>query len=121
MDGRLTAHDLRRSLARELGSDQELVETARLLVAGAALHHAAGKGGSKIAGATRRYLEDKATTLRPLFQKRENRLRELLGLPVEKPASAPAAGLDMDVVLDRLRQDPAFLQQIMAAALGAKT
>lgn len=118
---RLTAHDLRRSLARELGSDQELVETARLLVAGAALHHAAGKGGSKIAGATRRYLEDKATTLRPLFRKRENRLRELLGLPVEKPASVPAAGLDMDVVLDRLRQDPAFLQQIMAAALGAKT
>lgn len=114
---RLTAHDLRRSLARELGSDDELVETARLLVAGAALHHGAGKGGSKIAGATRRYLEDKANTLRPLFQKRENRLREILGLPVEKAASA---GLDVEAVLDRLRQDPAFLQQIMAAALQAR-
>lgn len=114
---RLTAHDLRRSLARELGTDEELVETARLLVAGAALHHAAGKGGSQVAGATHRYLEDKATTLRPLFQKRENRLREILGLPVEKESHA---GLDVDAVLDRLRKDPAFLQQIMAAALNPR-
>lgn len=117
---RLTAHDLRRSLARELGSDEELVETARLLVAGAALHHGAGKGGSKIAGATRRYLEDKANTLRPLFQKRENRLREILGLSVDR-SSTVGSGLNIDAVLDRLRQDPAFLQQIMAAALGAKS
>lgn len=115
----LTAHDLRRSLARELGSDEDLVETARLLVAGAALHHAAGKGGSKIAGATRRYLEDKANTLRPLFIKRENRLKEIMGLAVEKPAAS--AGVDMEAVLDRLRQDPAFLQQIMAAALQPKS
>lgn len=113
----LTAHDLRRSLAREIGSDDDLLHTARLLVSGAALHHGAGKGGSRVAGATHRYLEEKANILRPLYQKRENRLRELVGLQVEKPKPE----LDVDAVLDRMRADPEFFQQVMQTALRPKT
>ncbi|HEX7816394.1 tyrosine-type recombinase/integrase [Dyella sp.] len=113
----LTAHDLRRSLAREIGSDDDLLHTARLLVSGAALHHGAGKGGSRVAGATHRYLEEKANILRPLYQKRENRLRELVGLQGEKPK----AELDVDAVLDRMRADPEFFQQVMQTALRPKS
>ena len=116
---RLTPHDLRRSLAREIGTDEEMIKTAKLLVAGAALHHGAGRGGSQIAGATVRYLEDKANILRPLFQKRENRIREILGLHVEAPEK-PAVDFDTQAILDRARQDPAFRQQLLAAALSAK-
>ncbi|BFI94953.1 MAG: hypothetical protein RSP_04630 [Rhodanobacter sp.] len=114
---KLKAHDLRRSLAREIGTDKDMVETARLLVAGAALHHGAGKGGSRVTAVTRRYLEDKAETLRPLFQQRENRIREILGLAVEKK---PDTDLNVDALLKRLREDPSLLQQIMAAALNPR-
>jgi len=58
-------------------------QSTRLLVAGAALHHAQGQTGGVVSGATEGYLMDKASALRPLFVERENRLRKLVVLPVE--------------------------------------
>ncbi|ODV25044.1 MAG: hypothetical protein ABT19_03925 [Rhodanobacter sp. SCN 68-63] len=59
-------------------------QLTRLLVAGAALHHAQGQIGSVVSGATEGYLMDKASALRPLFVERERRLRKLAGLPIDE-------------------------------------
>jgi hypothetical protein len=111
----LTAHDLRRSLARELGSEDELMHTARLLVSGAALHHGAGRGGSRVAGATERYLGERAEILRPLYQQREDRLRQLVGLPVENRKSAEET--EADDLLSKVKSDPAFKARLLEALL----
>jgi hypothetical protein len=111
----LTAHDLRRSLARELGSDEILLHTARLLVSGAALHHGAGRGGSRVAGATERYLGDRAEILRPLYQQREDRLRQLVGLPVANQKSLEAN--EDEKMLAKAQADPAFAARMMKLML----
>jgi len=111
----LTAHDLRRSMARELGSDEELLHTARLLVSGAALHHGAGRGGSRVAASTERYLGDRAEILRPLYQKREDTLRKLVGLPVASVKSGNDT--EADNLLAKVKSDPAFKARLLEALL----
>ncbi|KRE90807.1 hypothetical protein ASG87_01340 [Frateuria sp. Soil773] len=112
----ITAHDLRRSLAREIGSEADLLRTAKLLVSGAALHHGAGRGGSKVAGATQRYLPDQAEILRPLYQQREDRLRQLVGLPVAaKPEKDKSEARAM---IEKVKNDPALREDLIKALLG---
>lgn len=101
----ITAHDLRRTMATDIGVEAKMAELTKLLVAGAALHHAQGATGSVVSGATEGYLMDKASALRPLFVERENRLRRLAGLPVD------GDGASADTTTDLLRQalaDPEF-------------
>lgn len=113
----ITAHDLRRSLAREIGSEGDLLRTAKLLVSGAALHHGAGRGGSKVAGATQRYLADRAEILRPLYQQREDRLRQLVGLDVAaRPGPDRSEARDM---IERVKSDPVLKEDLIKALLGS--
>jgi len=111
----ITAHDLRRSLARELGSDEDLLHTARLLVSGAAMHHGAGRGGSRVSAVTERYLGDRAETLRPLYQQREDRLRQLVGLPVENPKSDGTT--EAEAFIAKMKEDPAIKALLLEALL----
>jgi hypothetical protein len=79
----ITAHDLRRTMAPEIGMEAQMKQLTRLLVAGAALHHVQGQTGGGVYGAAEGYLMDKASASRPLFVERENRLWKLVGLPAE--------------------------------------
>lgn len=77
---KVRTHDLRHTVATEIGSQADLQRAASLALASAALHHAKGRG--LIGGATTLYVHRQAEALRDLFQKREDRLRGLVGLPV---------------------------------------
>jgi hypothetical protein len=103
----ITAHDLRRTMATEIGMEAQMKQLTRLLVAGAALHHAQGQIGSVVSGATEGYLMDKASALRPLFVERENRLRKLAGLPVEGEEKGVVADTTADLLRHALA-DPEF-------------
>lgn len=78
-------------------ADQE--QAARLLLAGAALRHS-GLGGLTSGGAIERYL------LRPLFQEREEWLRRLAGLEVERSESVEATSTDS--LLAQTMKNPEF-------------
>lgn len=103
----ITAHDLRRTMATEIGMEAQMKQLTRLLVAGAALHHAQGQTGSVVSGATEGYLMDKASALRPLFVERESRLRKLAGLPVQGEESGVMADTTADLLRHALA-DPEF-------------
>jgi integrase len=107
----ITAYDLRRSMAREIGDEHDLANAAKLLIKGAALHHGAGRGGTRALAVTERYLGEKADVLRPLYQQREDRLREMLGLKV-KPAPT-SSGDELGVLLQRMREDQLKLEALM--------
>jgi len=111
----ITAHDLRRSLARELGSNVDLLHTARLLVSGAAMNHAAGRGGSRVSAVTERYLGERAEILRPLYQQREDRLRQLVGLPVANPKSDSMS--EAKKFLAQMQADPAIKALLLETLL----
>ncbi|MDF3982185.1 tyrosine-type recombinase/integrase [Luteibacter sp. PPL554] len=103
----ITAHDLRRTMATEIGMEAQMKDLTKLLVAGAALHHAQGKTGGAVAGATEGYLMDKAGALRPLFVEREQRLRRLVGLSVPEPDPLPLAGNTAELLQQAL-SNPEF-------------
>ena len=108
----ISAHDLRRTMATELGSQADQEQAARLLLAGAALHHS-GRGGLTSGGATERYLLRKAEVLRPLFQEREERLRRLAGLAVERRELAGVTSTD--ALLAQAMEDPEFQRRYFEA------
>jgi hypothetical protein len=84
----ITVHELRRTMATEIGMEALMKQLTRLLVSSAALHHAQGQtGGVVVSGAAEGYLMCKASALRPLCVERENRLRKLVGLPVDGKAA----------------------------------
>lgn len=103
----ITAHDLRRTMATEIGMEAQMKDLTKLLVAGAALHHSQGKTGGAVAGATEGYLMDKAGALRPLFVEREQRLRRLVGLSSAEPEPSTVAGSTADLLRQAL-DDPEF-------------
>lgn len=110
----ITAHDLRRALARELGDENDLAHAAKLLITGAALNHGAGKGGSRTQAVTERYLGQRADILRPLYQQREDRLRQILSLPV---LSGPQRlQSDADEMIARMKEDPEFRRRVLESA-----
>jgi hypothetical protein len=65
------------------------------------------KLGGVVSGATEGYLMDKASALRPLFVERENRLRKLVGLPVEGGERREVVG-SMAELLRHALEDPEF-------------
>jgi hypothetical protein len=60
-----------------------------------------------VSGATEGYLMDKASALRPLFVERENRLRKLVGLPVEGGEKGDVADNTAELLRHALA-DPEF-------------
>lgn len=109
----ITAHDLRRTMATEMTMGVQMEQVAKMLLAGAALHHAQGSTGGKVSAATLGYLMEKAESMRPMYQERENRLRTIAGLPIEE--SAPkVAEASTDDLLRRALEDPAFKRAYLA-------
>lgn len=96
---RVRTHDLRHTLATAIGSEVDLRRAASLALASAALHH--GKGRGLIGGATPIYLHEQVELLRDLYQKREDNLREIAGLPVPKRGRE-----DGDELIDQVMNDP---------------
>jgi hypothetical protein len=79
----ITSHNLRRTMATEIGMKAQMKQLTRLFVAGAVLHHAKGWADSVVCRATEGYLMNKASALQPLFVERESRLRKFAALPAE--------------------------------------
>ncbi|MBN8742433.1 MAG: hypothetical protein BGP24_19060 [Lysobacterales bacterium 69-70] len=129
----ITAHDLRRTMATDLGRVRVPVEElGRLLVVGAALNHARGATGAVPSNATEGYIQEQAELLRPHYLVRENRLRKLAGLPpLQADAPAPEAGtgkqaasvegLDFDALLRLIEDDDGAAQKVLEALLRRKT
>ncbi|TDR46760.1 uncharacterized protein DUF4102 [Tahibacter aquaticus] len=118
----ITAHDLRRTLATELGQVQVSVESlGRLLIVGAALNHSRGATGATPSNATSGYIQEQAEVLRPSYQARENKLRSLVGLPaLSKRAAAQVSAsesIDLAALLHRLETDGVAAQQVLEALL----
>jgi hypothetical protein len=111
----VNAHDLRRTMATEVGSEQHMQQAAKLLLAGAAMHHGGRRSGTVISAVTERYIQKKAEALRPIYQDREDKLRKLVGLPV-LAGQARDEG-DADDVLSRLRTDPGFKKMVLEALM----
>lgn len=120
----VSAHDLRRTLATEVGEEEiDFKKIMRHYVVGQLLHHQqahtrplnATTGGYIIHADDAR----RAETMRHVYERRENRLRSLVGLPVEAGAEAPMPEsgypLDVSTVADRVKNDPAFMAQLLAA------
>lgn len=107
---KISTHDLRRTLATDIAGERHPQEASSMLVAGAALQHAQQRGG--IASATTEgYVIDRARTLRPIYQEREDRLRQLAGLrPLGK---APKKKGD-DAMIEKIIGDPALLKKLLA-------
>jgi integrase len=118
----ITAHDLRRTLATELGKIENVQnELARLLVAGAALHHAQGRTGGVVAAATEGYIQEQVNALRPLFQEREDRLRAIVDLPPLSKKSKKNRAADpasFDALLKQATKDESLRRQLIEALLG---
>ncbi len=92
----LTAHDLRRTVATETA---ELSGLNSLTVSMTMAH----SGGN--ASITQRYIQSRVKLLRPIFEQRERRLRELAGLQAIAPESSP---LDTLIeFLEAAKKDPA--------------
>lgn len=124
----ITAHDLRRTLATDLGRLRVPVEElGRLLLVGAALNHSRGATGAVPSGATEGYIQEQAELLRPHYQARENRLRQLAGLPSLRSDTAEAAGnrknggLDVDSLLRLIETDDNAAQRVLEALIRKTT
>ncbi|WP_313913081.1 tyrosine-type recombinase/integrase [Tahibacter sp.] len=118
----ITAHDLRRTLATELGQVQVSAENlGRLLIVGAALNHSRGATGATPSNATSGYIQEQAEVLRPSYQAREDRLRSLVGLPTLEPMTTTArkesVNLDLEAVLRRIESDDGAVEQLLGALL----
>jgi len=107
----VNAHDLRRTMATEVGSEHHMQQAAKLLLAGAALHHGGRRSGSTISAVTEQYIQKKAEALRPIYQDREDKLRKLLGLPILEGHARDQG--KADDVLSRLRTDPDFKKMVL--------
>ena len=92
---RIKAHDLRRTVATEVGEVGTLAEAQRIVFAAQALKHASSRGGTS-SPITEKYLMAQAENMRPLYERREQRLREIAGLkpfPGDKKQKATPATL----------------------------
>ena len=108
----ITSHDLRRTLATDLGAmDIRQEDVAQLLLVGAALNHVGGAGGSRVSAATDDYIQKQSDIKRPYFQRRENRLRDLCGLQRLDGSSDVSNGgalsdQEIESIVDRAGSDP---------------
>lgn len=109
----VNAHDLRRTVANEIGEAKHIQQAAKLLLAGTALHHGGGKIG--ISSVTELYLSKKAEALRPIYQEREDKLRKMLGLPLFKKPETDQA--EVNALLDLARKDPEVRAKLLATLL----
>lgn len=102
----ITSHDFRRTIAADIGERKNQIEAEQLAMAGVVLHHTQGRGGA-ISSATEGYLVRQAAGVRALYQEREDRLRELAGLPrlgKGAAAAAPASLAEIMAQIDALTQ-----------------
>lgn len=122
----ITAHDLRRTLATDLGQVRVSVQDlGRLLIVGAALNHSRGATGATPSNATAGYIQEQAEILRPTYQTRENRLRALVGLPAlgsdTASESGSGDGMDLDKVLELIETDDRAAEQLLQALLKRRS
>lgn len=115
---RITAHDLRRTLATDMIMfDVEAGRLGKMLEIGVMLDHSKASMG-RLTPTTVGYIQRMADALRPLYLRREAYLRELCGLaPLGEPVPV---GLDDDAVRAAIKADPAraarFLAEVMSGA-----
>jgi integrase len=112
------AHDLRRTMATELVMSGDIERAVQeLVIAGAALHHTAQRGGITSA-ATQRYLVKKADALRKVYQEREDKLRAQAGLPPLREIQPQED--ETDNLLERAEHDPDFRRALIEKLMGRK-
>jgi integrase len=104
---KITSHDLRRTVATETAGDADAAVFSSLVIAAAILKHAQSRGAAGGA-VTEGYLMQQAETMRPVFERREDRLREIAGLA---PLSAKPKGQGA-VDVDALLRDPVVRRAI---------
>lgn len=110
----ISTHDLRRTLATDIAGEKHPVEASSMLIAGAALQHA--QRGGIASATTEGYVLNRAEILRPIYEKREDHLRQIAGLiALGKQA---AANTD-DTIIDRIVEDPALRKQLLTRLLQA--
>lgn len=113
---KITTHDLRRVASTEMSRDIDEQRVARLVLAGAVLHHSQSRGGG-ISRATSGYLMRQADTVRPIYQEREDHLRRIAGLL--PPAETTPAADEARELIARLREDKALRKQVVGALMDA--
>ena len=107
----ISTHDLRRTIATDIAGERHPQEASSMLIAGAALQHA--QRGGTASATTEGYVLNRAEILRPIYQAREDRLREIAGL---QPLGEPKHQSDDDVI-SRIFNDPALKEQLVKRLL----
>lgn len=111
----ISTHDLRRTLATDIAGEKHPLEASSMLIAGAALQHA--QRGGVASATTEGYVLNRAEILRPIFEKREARLRRIADL---KPLGKPAAANRSSDIANQALGDPEVLKQIFAGLASRK-
>lgn len=110
---KITPHDLRRTLATDEAQAQvSMQDVGRLLLVGAALNHARGKTGGVVAAVTKDYIKEQVELMRSRYQARENRLRQIVGLPLLADGSDQAE-VSVTQFIERARIDPAIRKKLI--------
>lgn len=114
---RITAHDLRRTLATDMATfDGEAGRIGKILEIGVMLDHSKASLG-RLTPTTVGYIRRMADALRPLYQRRETYLRGLCGLtPLVEPL--PAGIADDGALRAAIKADPARAARMLAEAMG---
>jgi integrase len=114
---RITAHDLRRTLATDMAMfTGEAERLGKILEIGVMLDHSKASMG-RITPTTVGYIRRMADALRPLYQRRETYLRGLCGLlPLVEP---PPAGIADDSALRAaIKADPSRAARLLAEVMS---
>lgn len=111
---KISTHDLRRTIATDIAGERHPREASSMLIAGAALQHA--QHGGTASATTEGYVLNRAEILRPIYQEREDRLRQIAGLP----PLGQAPQQSNDAVIDQIISDPALKEKLLARLLATR-
>jgi len=115
---RITAHDLRRTLATDMAMfTGEAERLGKILEIGVMLDHSKANLG-RLTPTTIGYIRRMSDALRPLYQRRETYLRGLCGLP---SMAAVVQGADLDgseALRAAIKADPVRAARMLAEVMG---
>lgn len=112
-DVEISTHDLRRTIATDIAGERHPQEASSMLIAGAALQHA--QRGGTASATTEGYVLNRAEILRPIYQSREDRLRQIAGLP--PLGKAPKKNKNDDAI-EQIVKDPEMRKRLLARLLA---